>query len=462
MRILLIHAGGYSQRQPNASISGKLFVLVPQENSQGGPKTVFELKLEVYQKFLTRMRPGVFLAASDALEGFQLTETDEWNFENEGFTVLAHPSPLSIGKDHGVYIFESNVMSEKPVSIAVCKRVLQKPSLDLMRESGAVIRSLSGGGDSEEFVYTDSAFFFSASVARRLLEFYEKESPILYELDCYGDFLQPLGKDASADYVTDLSRVSLVDCSADDMSAIRKRLFHALRNFDIRAVVIQNSKFYHLGTLPELIQNYTDDEEFSTWFDTRTVSFSVVPSELKSQGCIMQSIFGESSVLPQKSIVEYCSFDKSFSTVDGTVLSNCRFQKQFAISIPVLIFTVPIRSTEYVSVVFGTFDDIKKTSRPSRIHYMGDSLSLESFLEDTGIPFNPDCETSLWNARLFVAESSMESSFERALDHLARKPSPANATYLSMHDLLKLKNVDRILDYRNALFLKICDKRTRL
>lgn len=66
-------------------------------------------------------------------------------FPNEGFTALAHPSPISVGCGHGVYILppienQSNCSS----FMSECLRVLQKPSIEEMREKGAVTKFKSG------------------------------------------------------------------------------------------------------------------------------------------------------------------------------------------------------------------------------------------------------------------------------------------------------------------------------
>ena len=131
-RILLLNAGGQSQRLPSASVLGKLFTPLPLEGSAGGaggdetagsnnthrsPRKgmwqQLEMKLSNYLPYLKRMAPGYFFAASDDLivydlgkeAGEQQSET-EWNFKQPGFTALAHPSTLVIGKGHGVYVLK--------------------------------------------------------------------------------------------------------------------------------------------------------------------------------------------------------------------------------------------------------------------------------------------------------------------------------------------------------------------
>lgn len=68
----------------------------------------------------------------------------EWNFKNDGFTALAHPSPLSVGVTHGVYVLPKD-MEFSATTTTSCLEVLQKPSLETMREKGAVVSRMHKG-----------------------------------------------------------------------------------------------------------------------------------------------------------------------------------------------------------------------------------------------------------------------------------------------------------------------------
>ena len=63
-------------------------------------------------------------------------------------------------------------------------QVLQKPSLDEMRQKGAVLNNkgenrIEGSATSlDEFIYTDSAFYFDHAFASRLVSFYEDVMPL--------------------------------------------------------------------------------------------------------------------------------------------------------------------------------------------------------------------------------------------------------------------------------------------
>ena len=92
MKVLILHAGGYSKRLPSHSCSGKIFRCPRQTRTQvrlkremaymqplssplpiessGPPYQMLDLKLALYLPFLNVMEPGVFIAASDTIEVF--------------------------------------------------------------------------------------------------------------------------------------------------------------------------------------------------------------------------------------------------------------------------------------------------------------------------------------------------------------------------------------------------------
>ena len=99
-----------------------------------------------------------------------------------------------------------------------------------MREKGLVRSTEHPDGSTEEWAFTDSAFFFDRAVAKKLLGFWEKDlgGNLACEVDCYGDFLQPLGPEADASYLG--STAALVAGAGDtsDLVAIRQGLWELL------------------------------------------------------------------------------------------------------------------------------------------------------------------------------------------------------------------------------------------
>ncbi|KAJ8279415.1 hypothetical protein COCON_G00064810 [Conger conger] len=92
-KVLMIHAGGYSQRLPNASALGKIFTALP----VGNPVyQMLELKLAMYIDFPLHMQPGVLVTCADDIELYSINDTECIVFDKPGFTAVAHPSPISV------------------------------------------------------------------------------------------------------------------------------------------------------------------------------------------------------------------------------------------------------------------------------------------------------------------------------------------------------------------------------
>ena len=131
-----------SQRLPSASALGKIFTAVP----LGDPLyQMLELKLALYVDFPSQMKPGVLVTCADDIELYSTAEDQSVRFDKPGVTALAHPSPLSIGTTHGVFVLDSSETStHSEMENASCLRFLHKPSVDKMRDGGAVRERQSG------------------------------------------------------------------------------------------------------------------------------------------------------------------------------------------------------------------------------------------------------------------------------------------------------------------------------
>ena len=129
-----------------------------------------------------------------------------------------------------------------------CLEVLQKPSVDLMRERGAVVK-VAGQDmkEEEEIVYSDSAFWVGAASCAQLLQLYEELGGQLGgELCIYGDFLTCLGSGRRKHHVSELYRD--VAPQPDPITAVRRALHARLGDTALAVLSLHQSKFYHLGT----------------------------------------------------------------------------------------------------------------------------------------------------------------------------------------------------------------------
>ena len=184
LKCLVIHAGGYSQRTPQHSVCGKIFAPLPVGPLPGS--SMLEMCFAMLCDIPSRVAPGtIMIKCGDDVIIF---DAEECQWDRAGFTALAHRSTVDIAFTHGVFCLDlpdSTDSSDFPTN-PPCRRFTHKPSLDKMRRFRALL-------NQEQEAFTDSTFLFDASVAARLLSWWDKEckgAPPPFELDAYGDMLQ--------------------------------------------------------------------------------------------------------------------------------------------------------------------------------------------------------------------------------------------------------------------------------
>ena len=514
MYILLLNAGGLSQRLPCATVMGKLFTPLPYVNSFF---QLFDYKMACYLPFLMHMKPGYFHAAADTIETFALGEPshEDFNFEQPGFTAVGHVSPLSIGATHGVFVLDEknrilleSTAHSKIALLQNCSRVLQKPTIDVMKAAGATFtfhidgqqKENNDGCKRELMVLTDSCFFFDHSVADKLMLYYRANAPLNCEIDSYGDFLQALGPQATIDYTNDLRNVTTVE---PRLVKTRQEIYDLLKGSPFRIATLLASEFYHLGTFDEYLQHLCSSSSLSKELDLGRQSFNKFISpkvtdakannksfENSNQinGCIMHSILSSESIVSTDSIIEYCWFDIALSVSNRCILSNCfcfskdlnlkKLPNVFHIPQSTFMHSVPLLnskcfSTGWVTVLFNVSDNLKRSfdrNHVDNVPFLGKSLLFvmsrwclknDEVFDD----FNGNQQSSLWHAKLFPVAKTATESFEIAflmLNVLENNGTndivPVNShSLVSMADIVTAKDVVSMMNYRKSLYKQIAE-----
>ena len=132
-----------------------------------------------------------------------------------------------------------------------CKKFLHKPTKELMRSSGAAFTH-----NGEEYIYSDSAYFMDYDTSKILLDWYRQHGPLDCEIDAYGDFLQALGPEGTIDYCKNVRNVTLV---TENLVKTREEIFNLLRNCPLNVLMLNKSKFYHIGTTLEYLHHFCED-----------------------------------------------------------------------------------------------------------------------------------------------------------------------------------------------------------
>ncbi|NP_001191730.2 fucose-1-phosphate guanylyltransferase [Callithrix jacchus] len=479
--ILLIHSGGYSQRLPNASALGKIFTALP----LGNPVyQMLELKLAMYIDFPSHMSPGILVTCADDIELYSIGEFEFIRFDKPGFTALAHPSSLTIGTTHGVFVLEPfDDLKHRDLEYRSCHRFLHKPSIEKMYQFNAVCRSGHfcqqdfAGGDianlklDSDCVYTDSLFYMDHKSAKMLLAFYEEIGTLGCEIDAYGDFLQALGPGATVEYTRNTSNVIKEESELVEM---RQRIFHLLKGTSLNVVVLNNSKFYHIGTTEEYLFYFTSDNSLKSELGLQSITFSIFPDTPKCSGktfCIIQSILDSTCSVAPGSVVEYSRLGPDVSVGENCIISGSHIITKAPLPAYSFVCSLSLkmnRCLKYSTMAFGVQDNLKKSVK---------TLSDIKFLQFFGVCFlscldvwnlkvteelfsgNKTC-LSLWTARIFPVCSSLSDSVTaslRMLNAVKNKSAFSLNSYrlLSIEEMLIYKDVEDMITYREQIFLEV-------
>ncbi|KAM5256410.1 fucose-1-phosphate guanylyltransferase [Ctenodactylus gundi] len=480
--ILLIHSGGYSQRLPNSSALGKIFTALP----LGNPiYQMLELKLAMYIDFPSHMNPGVLVTCADDIELYSTGEFECIRFDKTGFTALAHPSSLTVGTKHGVFVLDpSTPLKHQELEYRCCYRFLHKPSIEKMHQFNAVCRRENFCAQdfarsntaylhskSFEYVYTDSLFYMDHKSAKKLLAFYEEIGTLNCEIDAYGDFLQALGPGATVEYTRNTSNVTKEESELVDM---RQRIFHLLKGTPLNVVVLNNSRFYHIGTTEEYLFHFTSNSSLKLELGLQSMAFSIpldIPEYSGKRACVIHSILDSRCSVAPGSIIEYSRLGP-----DVFIGENCIISSSYIISksvLPAYSFLCSLSlkingHLKYSTMIFGVQDNLKKNVKTlldiKLLQFFG--VSFLSCLDIWNLKVreelfsgNKTC-LSLWNARIFPICSSLTESVTTSLKMLnavkSNSPFSLNSCeLLSIEEMLLHKDVEDMIAYREQIFLEI-------
>ncbi|XP_053360784.1 fucose-1-phosphate guanylyltransferase [Clarias gariepinus] len=464
-RVLLIHAGGWSQRLPHTSALGKIFMALPLGDRV---YQMLDLKLLMYVDFPAHMNPGVLVTCADDIELYSAIQNVEFN--KPGFTALAHPSPLIIGQSHGVFVLEpAEELPVRDVEYRTCLQFLHKPSEEVMRKSGAVFRR-----GEDEMVYTDSTYYISHGTVETLMDLFREIGPLKCEIDAYGDFLQSLGTRSTAEYTDNAENDTK---NEKDLMEVRKKIFHHLRGKQLNVIILNKSKFYHLGTMDEYLFHLTLDQHLREELGLQTITFSSCPLQAceNKDVCVIQSIVQPSARVCEGSMVEFSRLEEDVKLGRSSIISSCWVDRGLSIPSNTFMHSFAVcldGRTKFVTVSFGALDDLKKTVPSAadlhRLEVFGVSVGecvRRWGLVEAEVQLSGDAGVcSLWTCRMFPLCEDMKSSFSTtlAMVQAARGDGVVSLhthTLLSLQDILCLKDLRTMLRFRNDLHEEILQEK---
>lgn len=281
-KIAIIHSGGDSRRAPLHSICGKAWATI-NARTYGTVASPVSLLLKELGTFCLNIQPGtVVIACSDVmldLVDLQNVSTAP-QIPRDAVTIVTVPESPDIAKNHGVVI-DSNPQS-KTTHISVAVKYLQKPSINLMRESKAVRTSSDG---SESVLIDTGLIIFSGDALRRYLALMGDSifmrctdtglaslgrpptAEDVLRLELYSDLLLPLrtqqGICSLSEFYSRLG-VAIPEDSAK-LSWYHKSLpllWTALQNVPLYNLAVESGMFAHLGTSAELLEMLNCSHDF--------------------------------------------------------------------------------------------------------------------------------------------------------------------------------------------------------
>ncbi|KAE9554701.1 hypothetical protein FO519_002111 [Halicephalobus sp. NKZ332] len=372
-KILLINTGGYSKRLPHCAPLGKLFTCL----SDG--RTLLEHKLETFCDLPTYLPPGVLVAASDTIETLNKLPSSVFDNISKDFILFGHYSTQKIANNHGVYIPETWDGNRLTV-----KKVLQKPDNEILESENA---------KQENGLYiTDSCYFMASSYCENFVNITTKFKDELTatNLCCYGDFLRPIGSEASDDYV---------EGTTDPVTRKWRRHFFDFFNKvtgNETLIVHEESKFHHFGTSIEFLENILQDGPVWTQ-DSSNVIYSIIGSP----GSSYKPHIGNNS------FVEFCQYGENVEIgdnclVSGIDLSGAGDIEKLQIPSNCIVITWPLTLPHlevphlYVTIILPIDADMKESQ----------AITWFNFNE----------KSSFYTAQIFPLAKNPAESLERSLE----------------------------------------------
>ncbi|CAJ0598377.1 unnamed protein product [Cylicocyclus nassatus] len=370
-KILLVHSGGLSQRVPHLSALGKIFATLPDGS------TILEKKLISYKHLPSILPPGMLVSASDVAEDVSKFE----KCDSPEMIVSATESSLEEAKDRGVLALDSD---------GKLKTVLQKPTLELIKDSGAVLPS----GNALSYCF----YWLSWSICEQLAALWRDRGPCKVET-CWGDFMQPLGYAPSLDY-------------------LNEEIFSKTKP---QVVNLGIDSYFHLGTPQELMAHCRRESTFARKF---------LPLFLQSVYCSL-----EDCSIGSGSLVEYCKL-KDANIGEECIINGCESTKLIQIRNKTMVFTLCIKDNGgrfYTTVFLRTDDDVKE--KKEKLFWMGRETS--------------ETNVSLWQTNLFPVEQTREMSLQTTLKML--EGAEFDGQKISIGGAVAKSDLEEMISFRQSL-----------
>jgi fucokinase len=393
LRILIVHAGGDSRRLPAYSPCGKIFVPLPGDSPSVVTPTLFDRLVPAFLD-LPAGPPGegqIVVASGDALILFDRSEV---GCMRAGITALGSKVSPEEAARHGVFC---------PNADGSVRLYLQKPDLQRQAESGAI------GADGLS-VLDIGVMSLDAGAAVRLLRCFcdvrvqaIEWTPaawhivLTHGIDLYREICCALGTDATFE-----EYVRTVRSSGSKLEEpVLAELFAELRTIPFHLQMLRQCSFLHFGSSSQLI---TSGEELIT-LDTGVPPVNTlltIGTEIESSG----NIDGVDSW------VESCRVRAPLILRGRNVVVSVDVFEPFELAEGACLDLSPGYDRNGLKIWFVRYYGIDDTFKQARFS----GKPLAEWLRAVGAADSkiwdgdtPESERTLWNARMFPAETAHEN-----------------------------------------------------
>lgn len=384
-KILVIHAGGNSSRCPQYSAVGKLFAPFPAE-LDGHPATLFDSFMVTLAGMPGRMKNGMLLLSGDVALLFNPLMCD---FGDADAAVISFREDVETGKDHGVYIKNSETGN--------VKSFLHKKPVEELRAMGAV--------DGQDTVAIDTgAIWLSPAVLNSLytlIDTDEKYNALVNDqvrLSLYSDIAYCLAEDSTR---AAFQKETPEGTFCPELSAARDVLWQAIGGYTMKLLTLSPAKFLHFGAIPEImafvnhgVAGYAD----LGW--ARQVC-SAMPDDTAAA---YNAVVASDAVVGEGSYIEVCDVHSGAVVGKNAYVSYMTLQANDVIPNNVLVHGLKLRDGVFVCRIMGVNDNPKK-----------DKL-FGIALDELSQKLVADLGADLWNAPLYPVCATIHDALRAALN----------------------------------------------
>ena len=394
LRILIIHAGGDSQRLPAYGPCGKIFMPVPGPSDTALPTTLFDRQISAYLALPTQPDDTgqIVITSGDVLLNFDPAQID---FLPIGLTSLGSFTSPQQAANHGVLCRKQN---------STVTRFLQKPSIAQQQNAGAI----ESNGQS---IVDIGVMSFEAATAVTLLKTFAPwpksngidrfsgklgQAILDHTLDFYREICCALGTNQTLNQYLD----SLKQSGSTWPQNLLQDIFQALRTIPFHVHLVPELDLLHFGTSDQIIKSAAAQLKLDHGPSPKTTCID-----------INNKISDKANLTGENAWVEACRLNATLTCKGQNLVVGADVDKPLTIPTKMCLDIVKGRDRNNNHTWFircygisDTFKDpLQEGATFCNVPANKWLEAVDASPEDIWDPETPPENQTLWNARLFPA-----------------------------------------------------------